>query len=260
MSLPLLAGDLAVLLKDCALAREILVFEKTNSTNDVAAQLGREGAAEGVVVFAETQTAGRGRLGRTWESAAREGLWFSMLLRPSWPREQWTRLATWAAVGIARGLEAVLGQPAAIKWPNDIYFDHRKAVGILIETHGGENGFAVLGMGVNVNQASFSDSLAGHAVSLRQIAGHLLDRQQVAVAILRELDGLYPKLPAHFAEILAAAEARNYLRGRRVETESAGGRVSGIAETLDENGALVLRKPDGGRVLLTSGEASIARR
>ena len=132
--------------------REILVLAETGSTNDVAAQLGRAGAPEGLVVFAERQTAGRGRLGRKWESAAHKGLWFSLLLRPTFALADWARLTTWAAVGIARGLEEALpGFRAAVKWPNDIYLLGKKAVGILCESVAGPGGYAVVGIGVNVN-------------------------------------------------------------------------------------------------------------
>lgn len=253
----LIADDLAGMLENCALARQILVFAETGSTNDVAARLGREGVAEGVVVFAETQTAGRGRLGRTWASATGAGLWFSILLRPAGPRTAWTRLSSFAAVSLALALEEVLGQPAAIKWPNDLYIGEKKVAGILIETHGGENGFAVLGMGVNVNQTHFPEPLAQRAVSLRQLAGQVWDRQRVAVAILRRLDAFYPKLDEKFGEIVAAAEQRHCWRGRQVEWEDAAGRSTGVVEGLDENGALILRKPDGTRVILSHGGASL---
>jgi len=86
------ADRLAEMLPGCTLAQKILVLGETDSTNNVAAQLGRDGADEGLVVFAETQTSGRGRLGRKWESAPREGLWFSLLLRPRFPLPLWTRL------------------------------------------------------------------------------------------------------------------------------------------------------------------------
>jgi len=254
----LIADDLAAMLDGCTLVREILVFQRTDSTNDVAAQLSRSGSAEGAIIFAEAQSAGRGRLGRKWDSPAHEGLWFSILLRPKIPIQEWTRLTTLAAVAIAQGIESVIENRAAIKWPNDIYLGDKKAVGILIESHAGENGFAVLGIGVNVNQTQFPGVLADRATSLRQFTGHVFDRQLVAVAILRELDALYPKMRDRFSEIVAAAEARSYLRGRKIECEFAGRRICGVAETLDENGALILRNPDGSTVTLHSGEATIA--
>ncbi|MEQ1854067.1 MAG: biotin--[acetyl-CoA-carboxylase] ligase, partial [Chthoniobacteraceae bacterium] len=149
----LIADDLHSRLGGCELAREILVFEETTSTNDVAARLGREGHAGGVAVFAERQTSGRGRFGRRWESTAREGLWFSLLLRPGWPASQWVRLTTWAGVAVAGAIERVAGQSAKIKWPNDVLVDGRKVAGILTECSTDSSGrmFAVVGIGLNVS-------------------------------------------------------------------------------------------------------------
>ena len=96
--------------------------------------MAREGAAEGLVIFAETQTAGRGRLGRRWESDSHKGLWFSVLLRPRFSTALWTRIATWAAVAIAEAIEAETACRAQIKWPNDIYIGGKKVTGILIES------------------------------------------------------------------------------------------------------------------------------
>ena len=122
----LIADDFAAALAGSRLAREILVFAKTGSTNDLAAKLGRGGAAEGLVIFAEQQTAGRGRLGRRWQSESHKGLWFSLLLRPRFALPLWTRLTTWAAVAVAEGIEETVKCRAMIKWPNDIYVDGKK--------------------------------------------------------------------------------------------------------------------------------------
>src|SRR5438067_918384 len=225
----LIADDIASRIGEgCRLAREVLVFEKTQSTNDVAARLGHSGAGEGVVVFAETQTAGRGRLGRKWESASREGLWFSVLLRPRLQLRAWPRLPTWAAVAVAEGIEEIIACRAMIKWPNDIFIGGKKIAGILIESHPDEDrreNFAVVGIGINVNQTHFPEPLTAKASSLREIAGGaLLDRQQIAAAVLRRLDALYQKLSDDaFPELLAAAESRSFLRGRWVEAQIASG-------------------------------------
>lgn len=251
------AEKLSTNLVGCEFAREIFVLEETESTNDLAAQFGRDGRPHGAVVFAETQTAGRGRLGRKWESASGAGLWFSILLRPEIP--DWTRLTTFAAVAIAEAIESVIDARALVKWPNDIYLGEKKVVGILIESSAGADGFAVLGVGVNVNQTEFPETISDRAGSLRQIAGHELEREAVAIAILRSLEALYPKLAGDFHELVAAAEARSYLRGRWLEADCAGVRVSGVAEGLDENGALILRKSEGDLLTLRSGEVTISR-
>jgi len=254
----LIADDLSGMLEDCKLVREILVFEETDSTNNVVTQLGRNSAGEGLVVFAETQKAGRGRLGRKWESASRKGLWFSLLMRPRFPMQTWTRLTTWAAVGAATGIEEVTGCRTAIKWPNDIYIEGKKVVGILSESHAGREAFAVVGIGVNVNQTDFPEPISKTATSLALAAGHPLDRQEVAAAILRGLDHWSRKLEDGFSEIVAAAEERSYLRGRRVELLFGDRTLTGIAGSLDENGALLVITPDGAQVSVASGEVTVA--
>ena len=149
----LIADDLLARLGPCALVRDIVVFNETSSTNDHATLRGRQGAAGGLVIFAERQTAGRGRFGRPWASASHRGLWFSLLLRPALPVSAWPRLTTWAAVSLAAAIEDSLGLAAAIKWPNDIYLGGRKVAGILAESGTDSAGqpFAVVGIGVNVN-------------------------------------------------------------------------------------------------------------
>jgi BirA family biotin operon repressor/biotin-[acetyl-CoA-carboxylase] ligase len=258
----LIADDLTAMLDGTRIGREILVFHETSSTNDVAARLGRSGSAEGVVVFAERQTAGRGRLGRKWESASHKGLWFSILLRPGIPYSEWARLTTWAAVAIARALERVLpGCHAAVKWPNDIHLNGKKAVGILFENvAAGSSSFAVAGIGVNVNhtQEDFPEEFAWRATSLREVAGHSLDRQQVTVALLQELDRLYDAAQNDFAVILAEAEARSCVLGHWIEVQGVTGKISGQAEALDPDGSLRIRLADGRTMAVSGGEVTVA--
>ena len=247
-----------------AIAREILVFEETGSTNDVAARLARGGAREGVAVFAERQSAGRGRLGRRWESAPHLGLWFSLLLRPRLAMSDWSRLTTWAAVGIARGIEAILpGERAGIKWPNDIILRERKAVGILIEgSYGEEDGFAIVGVGMNVNHTpeDFPPELATRAGSLRGDAETPLERPRVAAALLEALDGLYPAVcdDERFEAIVAEAQHRSTLLGRWIEVQTPGGPLHGVAEGLESDGRLRLRDRHGKLFTLSGGEVTLA--
>jgi BirA family biotin operon repressor/biotin-[acetyl-CoA-carboxylase] ligase len=255
----LVACDLSAMLDGVRLAREIIVFEKTDSTNDLAARMGRDGAAEGAVVFAETQTTGRGRLGRRWESDSHKGLWFSLLLRPRFSTPHWTRIATWAAVGIAEAIEGETGRRAQIKWPNDIYIGGKKVTGILIESQIDESGkgFAVLGIGVNVNQPAFPPELS-LAASLRMMAGREFDRQQIAAAILRRLDRLHPQMEHDFERIVAAAESRSFLNGKWITASDGATRIEGRVLRLDPQGALVLQLPEGREHTLSSGEVTLA--
>jgi BirA family biotin operon repressor/biotin-[acetyl-CoA-carboxylase] ligase len=259
----LMGEDILSLLKKPSLIREIVVFEETGSTNDVAARLGDSGAPEGVVIFAEKQTSGRGRLGRRWESAAARGLWFSLLLRPGMPLRDWTRLTTWAAVAVAQGIEDATSAAcrAAIKWPNDIYVDGLKIAGTLLGTQIDSAGrhFAVVGIGVNINQeaADFPEALRFKAGSLRMVLGRFLDRQAVAGAILQRLDATYSAIRSEFPEMVAAARGRSCLLGCRVEIAGGETRETGTVEGLNDEGALLIRRADGTQSAILGGEVSV---
>ncbi len=189
------ADELRAALTDSYIGREIVVVEETTSTNDLAWQMAQEDRAAGLVVFAEQQTAGRGRRGNDWESAPHLGLWFSILLRPALAPADSARLTTWAAQSIAGAIEKEIGVTPRIKEPNDIYIGQRKVAGVLVEMRVEKNGryAAIVGIGVNVNQtaADFSQPLRATAGSLAMAAGGPVDRQAFAVALLRELDRSY---------------------------------------------------------------------
>jgi BirA family biotin operon repressor/biotin-[acetyl-CoA-carboxylase] ligase len=251
----LVADDLLGLLEDVSYIREILVFEETGSTNDVALQLARCGAGGGLIVFAERQLAGRGRLGRRWDSQSHEGLWFSLLLRPDLPLAQWPHLTTWAAVAVAEAIDQFLPVRAQIKWPNDILVRGRKAVGILTESSLEAGApYAVVGIGVNVNQTAFPPEIAERATSLRLATGAPLDRTLLAAAILRNLGAWLPALTEDFVKIVEAASGRSALLGQKVRCLSGGKLIEGIATGLASDGALEIRTEAGGAIRLSAGE------
>ena len=257
----LIADDLTARLGVCPLIREITVFAETDSTNDRAAQLGRDGVAAGVAIFAERQTAGRGRFGRHWESAGHRGLWFSLLLRPDFRVEHWARLTTWAATGVASAIEEASGLAVRIKWPNDIHVAGRKIAGILTETvfEAGAEPFAIVGIGVNVNHepGDFPAPLAEKAGSLRMAGGRVLDRAALAVAVLRSLDARWSALRSTFPELVAESQRRSVLLGEWIQVRAGQSIVEGVALGLDEEGQLFLRAADGGVRTLSAGEVSI---
>ena len=254
----IIADDLLSRMEECAVAREIVVFAETNSTNDVALRLGREGHRGALAIFAERQTAGRGRFGRRWESADHAGLWFSLLLRPPWPMAQWPRLTTWAGVCLARAVERFVPVPARLKWPNDVLVNERKIAGILIESAMDAEGrpFAVMGAGINVNQQDFPPELEGRAGSMRQSAGNKLDRAEIAAAILAELGRNWETAGADFAVIVRDAERRSALIGTWIALHTGAETVEGVAEALDENGQLLLRVQSGELRCMTAGEVT----
>ena len=192
------ADNLRTSLGRCTIGREIVVLEKTTSTNDVVFQMALGGSPEGLVVFAEHQTAGRGQHGNKWESAARKGLCFSILLRPKIEIRESPRLPHWAAKIIAATIQNEFSLPATVKLPNDVYINERKVAGVLVEMRALPKGayIAILGVGVNVNQMPrhFSKELRERATSLAILRSSPVDRQAVAVALLRNLDSTYQDL------------------------------------------------------------------
>lgn len=182
-------------LGETVIGRRILVLESTRSTNDFLRQMLTPELPEGVVVFAETQTAGRGQRANQWHSAPHQGLWFSILLRPRIPLAESARLTDWAAAAVAATIREQLNLQPVIKPPNDVYLGPRKVCGVLVETVAGEGApfAAIAGLGVNVNQPleAFPPELQERAGSLAMAAERMLDRSAFAVALLRELDRSY---------------------------------------------------------------------
>jgi len=189
------AAKLRAGLGHCTIGREIIVLDETTSTNDVVLQMAHEGAREGLVVFAEHQTAGRGQRGNAWESSAGKGLLCSVLLRPNVAVHDSARLVDWAVKGIAWTIESTCFCLATIKPPNDIYIDGRKVAGVLVEMRAqpGAPHLAVVGIGVNVNQTPdhFPEELRERAISLAIVLGGPIERNTLAIALLRNLDQFY---------------------------------------------------------------------
>ena len=189
------AAKLRGALGQCMIGREIAVLDQTTSTNDVALQMANGGAPEGLVIFAEHQTAGRGQRGNVWESAAGKGLLFSVLLRPNIAIQDSSRLVDWALKGIAWTIEIVCARKATIKSPNDVYIDGRKVAGVLVEMRAQPSAphLAIVGIGINVNQtpSHFPEELRDRATSLATVLGGPLDRNTLAIALVRNLDQLY---------------------------------------------------------------------
>jgi len=180
---------------DCTIGREIIVLEETTSTNDAVLQRATPTTPEGLVVFAEYQTAGRGQRTNRWESAAHKGLWFSILLRPKIDISQSPRLTAWVLDAIAKMLNDQLSVVATIKAPNDIQIEGRKVAGVLVEMRAQSSAphLAIVGIGINVNQApeDFSEELRSRAISLSMALGRKVDRHEFAIALLRDLDRAY---------------------------------------------------------------------
>jgi BirA family biotin operon repressor/biotin-[acetyl-CoA-carboxylase] ligase len=251
--------DLAALhaaLDGLRLGTPLRYFPALASTNTHAAELARDGAAEGTLVTTDDQTAGRGRVGRVWKSHPNQNLALSLVLRPNFPPQY---LVMASSLAVAGAIEEVAGLRAAIKWPNDVLVDGRKVCGILIET---SPGYAILGIGVNVNGSYADDAeLAARATTLADAAGRPLSRETLLFALLRRLDGLYATLatdgePAR-QQIRAEWRARLVTLGRAVTIRQGDSALTGVAEGVDPDGALLLRLTDGELRAITWGDVSL---
>jgi BirA family transcriptional regulator, biotin operon repressor / biotin---[acetyl-CoA-carboxylase] ligase len=191
----LVAEQLQAHLGGAVIGREIVVLEQTGSTNDAILQIAHENSKEGLVVFAEHQTAGRGQRGNRWESPAGKGLWFSILLRPKIALLNSPQLTAWAAEAISDAIRNEFSLTPTVKFPNDVQIDGRKVAGVLVEMRAQEKAahFAIAGIGVNVNQSreDFPEALQNTATSLGMALGRQVDRRKFAIALLRELDRTY---------------------------------------------------------------------
>ncbi|MCS7089213.1 MAG: biotin--[acetyl-CoA-carboxylase] ligase [Verrucomicrobiota bacterium] len=248
----LIADDLLARLEGRVrcIGRDIRVFARTTSTNDVVEKLALDGAREGVVVFAEEQTQGRGRLGRAWISPAGKGLWFSILLRPSLRTHEATQITVAAAAAMCRALRQCTGLPIEIKWPNDLLCRGRKVVGILTEMNADPDTLhhVVLGVGVDVNleRRDFPNELRAVATSLRLETGRPLDRPALAAALLVALDEDYRRIcQGRFREVADEWARHCSTLGRQVVLLLGRRRLGGRAEALDDTGALLVRTEHG---------------
>jgi BirA family biotin operon repressor/biotin-[acetyl-CoA-carboxylase] ligase len=254
----LIADDLRSRLNTKIIGSEIIVFQQTTSTNDAVLRLGCGGFAEGLVVFAETQTAGRGRHGRVWSSPNGKGLWFSVLLRPLFGAAAAGRITVAASVAVAQALRHVGGVDARIKWPNDIVVNGRKLVGILTEWQGDmrPGPFAALGIGIDVNcrREDFPVDMSGSATSLLIETGAHHDRSALAAEILSGLDRLYRASHDQFDDVVSQWASLNMTLGHHLTVRIGTRTCEGFAQGLDGDGALLLRRDNGQIERILSGD------
>jgi len=255
---------LARLHKTKIIGRDIRVFEQTTSTNDVIEKLARDGVKEGIAVFAESQTKGRGRLGRKWISPTHKGLWFSILLRPDLRPQEATRLTVASATALRRAIHSETGLNPEIKWPNDILVHGKKVAGILTEMSAELDRVQhiILGIGVNVNTSAseFQPELRKFATSLKIEFGRTISRADMAAAILRELDRDYAQVcTGGFAALADEWERHCTTIGRNVTIQIGGRRLRGRAESLGDDGALLLRTEHGRLESITGGDVTLEK-
>lgn len=243
------------------IGRDIRVFNETTSTNDVIEKLARDGVKEGIVIFAESQTKGRGRLGRKWLSPPKKGLWFSVLLRPDLRPQETTRLTVASATALRRAIQIQTSLEPVIKWPNDILIGGKKVAGILTELNAELDRvkYVILGIGVdvNVNARDFPPDLRKIATSLKIELGKSISRAELAVNILRELDSDYHQISSgKFEKVAEEWEKHCQTIGQHVVIRAGTREIRGRAESLGEDGALLLRTEHGRPERIVGGDVT----
>lgn len=208
------------------------VLESTPSTNAVVADRARQGEAHGLVVVAEEQTQGRGRLDRSWVSPPRAGLTFSVLVRPDLPADRWGWIPLLAGLAVARAVREQAELDAVLKWPNDVLVDGRKVAGLLAEAVDGTAVVVGVGLNVTTREGELPHAQAG---SLQLAGATMTDRGTVLKAVLRGLAGaLGDRAFSAYRELCSTL-------GQQVRVELPGGTsVTGLAEEVDEQGRLVV--------------------
>lgn len=240
---------------------ELCAVEECESTNLLARQLALQGAPEGTAVFAGKQTAGRGRMGRRFQSPAGGGLYMSVLLRPTLPVSEVAVITACAAVAVAEAVEELYPLGAEIKWVNDLLLDGRKFCGILTESvlSAGGSSFLVLGIGINVSTdtASFPEEVRRTATSLYAHSGIRQPLEAVAAAVLDRFAAFYRGFPGNLPQQRDAYCARLTTLGKTVEIAGEEGCYTAVA--VDSRFGLVVER-EGLRRTLSSGEVSVRAR
>jgi BirA family transcriptional regulator, biotin operon repressor / biotin---[acetyl-CoA-carboxylase] ligase len=239
---------------------KVLRFESLPSTNTELARLGSEGAAEGLAVLADEQTAGRGRLQRAWSSPKGAGLYFSILLRPAIPQNHWPLITFMAALAVGDALSEACGLRTDIKWPNDLLSGERKICGILAEAIDTPAGRAVIvGIGINLTQNAFPVELANLATSVAEATGRQPEREMILAALLQSLSRWYAVLDKP-EQITAAWSSRSsYGEGKLVQVSNGDETWQGTTCGIEPDGALRLRTTSGEIKVIRAGDVYSVR-
>ena len=242
----LFALDVAHGLNTKFIAKKIHYFDYLSSTMDLAMQLGIQAAPNGTLVLAESQTKGRGRLGRSWASPKYKGIYLSLILRPKISPSASPVLTLLSAVSICEAIKNIVGLDAQIKWPNDVFIYNKKIAGILTEMNAEVDkvNFVVIGIGLNVNNDK--KSLIAQATSLKEQAGQSLSRVMLLQELLRRIEINYSLLEDKGAQAIID-KWRNFslTLGKRVKVSCQDKYIEGQAVDVDKDGALLIRKDSG---------------
>jgi BirA family biotin operon repressor/biotin-[acetyl-CoA-carboxylase] ligase len=247
-------------LKTQRVGRNAIVFDAVDSTNDVAADTARQDGADGLVVLAEHQRRGRGRLGRTWLSPPRQNVLMSVLLLDTRGAVHVEALTIAAGLAVAEGVDAACGSVTCeLRWPNDVLVAGAKVAGVLVERRqGADGGVVIVGIGVNANAAPAADEVDRPATSLAEQTGGPVERIELVRAVLRRLDHWVAQLSTgRLGPLHEAWVARCGMINQRVTVRAAGGTHVGRVLDVSPLEGLVLAGDDGQRVHLPAAEATL---
>ncbi len=245
---------------DCRIGREHVYLEEIDSTSTYAKKAS-DSMPDGAVILADRQTAGRGRRGRQWDSAAGKGIWMSIVFKPSIQMSEAVMMTQMAGASVCDALLR-LGYEAAIKWPNDIVIGGKKVCGILAEMEGEPEGLhhVIVGIGVNVNhqEQDFPEEIRNKATSLMLVSGRTACRSDILIEILTRLDYYYQCIAEHRTnEIIEFCRENSATLGREVTVISGDGSVTGKAVALTGAGGLIIEDTAGQAMEIISGEVSV---
>lgn len=262
LPMPLEQEKLKTLLQGC-MGRELHILSTTPSTQEDARRLAEEGAPEGTVVLAEEQTGGRGRMGKSFFSPYGKGVWMSIILRPSQPLHLVQQLTLLCGVAVQRGIRNTTGLAAGIKWPNDLLINDKKICGILLESKAEDDrvSYCIAGLGIsaNISKESYPEELQPIATSLKEESGRAVDRNDLILSVLHELEELYKIYNRDgFQPIASLWEASSITLNREVSVQSPAGVTTGKAVGLHPSGALLIEKSDGSHYPVFSGDIRIS--
>ncbi|MFC1704087.1 biotin--[acetyl-CoA-carboxylase] ligase [Candidatus Omnitrophota bacterium] len=256
----LLPEEIQFDLRTTFIGKKVYFFETTTSTMDVAFNLGLDRASEGTVVCAEVQTKARGRLGRSWVSFKKKGIYFSVLLRPSLLPNETPKLTLLSAVAVVQAIKEITGLEAHIKWPNDILIDDKKVGGILTELDAETDAvkFVVIGIGINANVTK--SAVPSHATSLKIECGREVSRVELTKEILRRIEALYIEFQKEgFHPIIERWRELSSTLGKRVRVTCHKEKVEGEALDVDMDGGLLIRKDSGFMEKIYTGDVTRLR-
>lgn len=239
----------------------VYFYDELPSTNLQAKLDAEKGAAQGTLLVADMQTAGRGRRGRAWSSPGGTNIYFTLIIKPDFQVEQVSMMTLVMGLAVAEGILKTCGVEACIKWPNDIVINGKKVCGILAEMSVEREyiHYVVIGVGINVGLQEFPPEIVGMATSLQAECGHAVSRAELIVNVMKEFETFY-EIFRKDGNLKGLVERYNHLlvnRGREVRVLSPGDEFVGISRGISEIGELLVEKDDGTVTKVYAGEVSV---